>query len=218
MTKILIKKPVIFKTIIKNFRIFIKSVLLNRLKFIFEIYLLYSIFRSIIIESHRLCRLSYEDRYANTCVSVISEVLNLPRHIDAEVRVVSYETLFIVAINFNAVTEFDGSTSFEVSRSFSARRMPMMMLRIRRATEIPTAKIVKRLNYGWLLCKFWLLNMNASIASYNINIITFCLFHSFTFNFFNYYLSHLSLIVILKGFLKDILLKKINKNNIIVLR
>lgn len=70
-------------------------------------------------------------------------MLNLSCHIDAEVRVVSYETLFIVAINFNAVTEFDGSTSSEVSRGFSARRMPMKMLRIKRVTEIPTAKIIK---------------------------------------------------------------------------
>lgn len=71
-------------------------------------------------------------------------MVNLPRHIDAEVRAISYETLFIVAINFNVVTEFDGSTSFKVSWGFSARRVPMSTLRIKRATETLTAKIIRR--------------------------------------------------------------------------
>lgn len=50
-------------------------------------------------------------------------MVNLPRYIGVEVRAISYETLFIVAINFNAVTEFDGSTSFKVSsRLFGTSR------------------------------------------------------------------------------------------------
>lgn len=42
------------------------------------------------------------DRYTNACTSVISKVVNLLRHIGAEVRAASCGTLFIVAINFTS--------------------------------------------------------------------------------------------------------------------